>query len=445
MANYDEASLDRYNAILAQMAPGPSPFTSANAAAYLPSLQQPVNQVQLAIYNKFQTMQAQMNQQQAQLDVFQHKLNSMNVPSKNGPRRRRPSLGIAVLSSNSEGRRPKLTRYPNFAYNLVARIINEAIWLRVPSGDDDDDEVSPTASSPGSEQARLDQEAAVAWMNERAGWAKLPHPGEVRRHGESASWPCNFTIKSSAGCNLALRTHVTAGVRAALDNESINKTAISGCPDITVAAIEHVYKKRFDFLAAKYKAQTQAAAMIRLAEKQHKARVASSRTQKYNLRMKGISTFKRRHKGLDPTPYVHAEWMSGEESAGEDEGLKTLYFDCARIPEERRTALKAPKVLATQEVAWREEWHTQLLHRLDECTAACTTKSGPIHTRVTGGPTVDKLPKNRPPPCLVKTAWAESPSGRSQLPTTWDKDANPDDWQKLRDEVLSWAPEASTS
>ncbi|EJD36720.1 hypothetical protein AURDEDRAFT_174240 [Auricularia subglabra TFB-10046 SS5] len=314
--------------------------------------QPPVNHVQLAIHSKFQAMQAQMNQQQAQLDICQRKLEDHERAEQERLRKsadipwyRRTAKQLGRLTSEGDA----LSKLRN----LVARVINEAIWVRVSVGEDDDD-ASPTTSNPGGEQVRSAQEAAASTTNEHADWAKLLHPGEVRRLGESASWPCNFTIKSSAGCNLALRNHLTTSVRAALDNESINKTAIPGCPNITVAAIEHVYKKRFDYLAANYKAQTQAEAMIRLAEKQHKARVTDG-SQKYNLRWKGIRTFKRLHKGLDPTPYVQADWMSGEESAGEDEGLKTFYYDRANVPEERRRVLKPPKILGTQELAWRAE------------------------------------------------------------------------------------------
>ncbi|EJD33941.1 hypothetical protein AURDEDRAFT_131425 [Auricularia subglabra TFB-10046 SS5] len=404
--------------------------------------------IQLFVLNELRTLRTQNKEQQALLDACNQKLATQQTQLAaqeaamlerthkqiNTPWYRKTVKELGKY--NPEG--TALSKLRKF----VNRIFNESLWIQALTDDDADDDFNEASSRSNEDAENEARKAAAARLEERATWVKLPRPGEVRQSGETKSWPCDLTAKFNAGPNGALMTHIVGTVRLGLNDELINASAITGCPEITASAIEHVYKKRFEQLAVSYKVQTQADAAAKNALKQHKTRVLSTKQHKFQTRLKAAVQFKRLHKGLDPSSAIHPDWMSGEESAGDDDDLKKQYFDRAKISEESRRAPKPPKVIATQELVWREDWHTKLMHRLDGYHQLYNPRSIRVNTRVTGGPKIAKLPKNRPPPCIIKKSWAESAIGQSQLSEGWEKKANPHSWEKIRDEVLSWAPRA---
>lgn len=65
--------------------------------------------------------------------------------------------------------------------------------------------------------------------------------------------------------------------------------------------------------------------------------------------------------GRDPTPFVLPEFMSGDESAGNDEDLEQEYMQLLNLNTGWRKQNPSTKLLATQRLSWCAEASTDLV------------------------------------------------------------------------------------
>lgn len=157
----------------------------------------------------------------------------------------------------------------------------------------------------------------------------------------------------------------------------------------------------------------------------------------------------------DPTPLLHIEWMSGDESAGDDTALANQYWDAVDTPSDRRTADN--RVLATQILSWRAEvscvaqildcsspsiqWVKHIYLELDRLSVQHRKRASRRRIqRVIGGPIITTFPRTFPRPCMVQPAFYLN----GDLPADFAGRVDPDGWGPFGVEHKRWVPQEPT-
>ncbi|EJD38132.1 hypothetical protein AURDEDRAFT_129013 [Auricularia subglabra TFB-10046 SS5] len=326
---------------------------------------------------------------------------------------------------------------------LVAQVVSEALWIRKREFDDLDEDESDEELS--EEERAAAHEERQKKRAERAGWTKLPGPNEIRSDDDGAqSFQVDFTAKHSDPENKDLMAHVVETVSKQLEiwlisvhqEAHITPAHIADCPKITAEVIEYLFRKRFETLKGDYKVQTQEEAAAKHKAKGHKTRVRTLQNYKYETRTKAAPIFKHRY-GKCPLKILDPDYMSGDESAGEDEELLKTYYDAARVPETDRTGPGCTLVLGTQQLKWRAAWVTVVYKKLDELHQQCETRGHQHKKRVACGPIITTLPRTVPPECMLDAAWVLQ--NIHSDPANANGTTDPEGWGPAEAEEKKWA------
>ncbi|EJD44741.1 hypothetical protein AURDEDRAFT_166226 [Auricularia subglabra TFB-10046 SS5] len=203
---------------------------------------------------------------------------------------------------------------------------------------------------------------------------------------------------------------------------------LSSVPAITADAIQHAVSLQFTYLKRKYKEQTDCVTAQKRTQDEHAGRWKSTPRVKWEHRSKGVERFEAEH-GFNPSDMLKPDYMSGDESAGDNEGLDARYLELMKLTD-AKAQLPDLRLLAPQILEWRspnvDKVYIELNQIAESLRQSHKKKRGhkalPRVTRdLAAGRIVSSPPALQPLPCMLQDGWRESAADTyADILAAWD-------------------------
>ncbi|EJD38077.1 hypothetical protein AURDEDRAFT_129059 [Auricularia subglabra TFB-10046 SS5] len=293
--------------------------------------------------------------------------------------------------------------------------------------------VSPEEKAAWSQLLKKSRETLRFLLGITSATAPLPHPTAAPTlAGETPGFTADLT--KDATDKSAVNAAWIARARELLEAEFKENTS-SNAPTITRDAIVHALHTSFQYLKRQYKDQNEPMAMLKKLNDEHIGRWKSTQRTKFNQRSHAAARFEEIH-GFDPSDLLATDYMSGDESAGEDQARERSYLAAVKL-DAAKEHLPDLKVLAPQRLEWRTDAVSSVYDELDRIHRSLKTgtdgkKKGRlallrVPREVGIGPLISTPPLVQPLPCMVDSAWREFAAAEFEsVIDGWDGDPETD-------------------